>query len=160
MTNPPFQGGCQCGNVRFELSVEPICVYICHCTQCQQQSASAFGISVKVLTEGLHIRSGNLKTFNFKSDTGRQKIGSFCLKCGTRISNRYEDAPEFTTLKGGTFDDRAALKPVGHLWLKSAQPWMRELVSQDNETLQYKGQPENFEDISAHWKQWRRQVDR
>ena len=39
-------GGCQCGAVRYELSAEPLALYVCHCRECRRQSASAFGISV------------------------------------------------------------------------------------------------------------------
>ncbi len=38
-------GGCQCGQVRFEIHGEPVKVYACHCTICQKQSESAFGMA-------------------------------------------------------------------------------------------------------------------
>ena len=34
-------GGCQCGAVRYEIAQEPLAVYVCHCRECQKQSASA-----------------------------------------------------------------------------------------------------------------------
>jgi hypothetical protein len=38
---------CQCGLIRFTTpSATPLAVYICHCTECRTQSASAFGTSV------------------------------------------------------------------------------------------------------------------
>ena len=38
-------GGCQCGAVRYEVTGPPIKLYVCHCTECQRQSGSAFGMS-------------------------------------------------------------------------------------------------------------------
>ena len=42
------EGGCQCGAVRYQLSAEPVALYVCHCRECRRQSASAFGISVRI----------------------------------------------------------------------------------------------------------------
>ena len=39
-------GGCQCGAIRYEIEGEPLKVYACHCTICQRQSGSAFGMAV------------------------------------------------------------------------------------------------------------------
>ena len=42
------KGGCQCGAIRYESEGRPIALYICHCRECQKQSASTFGISLDV----------------------------------------------------------------------------------------------------------------
>ena len=40
---------CQCASVAFTCPTpEPLSIHICHCTQCQRQSSSAFGISCMV----------------------------------------------------------------------------------------------------------------
>ena len=44
-----YSGSCQCGAVRYQLSGEPKLVSICHCTDCQTNSASAFGVVVRAL---------------------------------------------------------------------------------------------------------------
>jgi hypothetical protein len=36
----PYNGGCQCGSVRYVLTTEPIRVAACHCKECQRQSGS------------------------------------------------------------------------------------------------------------------------
>ena len=41
-------GGCQCGAVRYAIGGAPLALYVCHCRECQKQSASAFGISLEV----------------------------------------------------------------------------------------------------------------
>src|ERR1700730_909187 len=45
-------GGCQCGQVRYESSGESVALYVCHCRECQKQSASAFGMSLEVPRTG------------------------------------------------------------------------------------------------------------
>jgi hypothetical protein len=34
--------------VRYRITGEPIALYVCHCRECQKQSASAFGLSLEV----------------------------------------------------------------------------------------------------------------
>ena len=58
----PYTGGCQCGNIRYTLNDEPLRLYACHCTVCQQRSGSAFGMSMVVDREIVEIK-GELKSF-------------------------------------------------------------------------------------------------
>lgn len=51
-------GGCQCGAIRYELSQGPLQLYVCHCTECRKQSASAFGVSFIVPQAALHLTQG------------------------------------------------------------------------------------------------------
>ena len=38
----PFQGGCRCGAIRYEVSSEPLAVMNCHCRDCQYTSGGGF----------------------------------------------------------------------------------------------------------------------
>ena len=78
-------GGCQCGAVRYEVSAEPLEVYVCHCRECRRQSASAFGISVIVPAEAFMLTQGNLRSWSRPTDSGRVLECMFCADCGTRI---------------------------------------------------------------------------
>ena len=41
----PLTGGCQCGGVRYEIkAAAKLSLYVCHCTECQRQSGSAFSL--------------------------------------------------------------------------------------------------------------------
>ena len=81
----PYTGGCLCGTIRYEFNAEPATVYTCHCTECQKVSASAFGISVRVMAEDFQITKGEPATFDTIADSGRVKTGLFCATCGTRF---------------------------------------------------------------------------
>jgi len=35
----PYTGGCQCGQIRYEIRAEPLTLYACHCKECQKQSS-------------------------------------------------------------------------------------------------------------------------
>jgi hypothetical protein len=43
-----MQGGCACGNVRYQLQLPPLLVHCCHCTACQRQTGSAFATNAIV----------------------------------------------------------------------------------------------------------------
>lgn len=134
----PLRGGCQCGEIRYEITKQPLTLYCCHCTTCQQQSSSAFGLSMLVERDGFRFLKGSVSAFSIPTDSQSKKLGLFCDKCGTRIANDTEGRPALS-LKAGSLDDRARLRPVGHIWVKSAQDWM----AFEDDTLIYEGPPDD-----------------
>ena len=119
----PLRGGCQCGAVRYEITKRPMTLYACHCTACQQQSASAFGLSMLVPREGFRFLKGGVTAFEIPTKGKQKKVGMFCGQCGTRIAHDTEGKPALS-VKAGTLDARASLRPAGHIWTKSAQDWV------------------------------------
>lgn len=134
----PLRGGCQCGEIRFEITKQPLTLYACHCTTCQQQSSSAFGLSMLVERDGFRIFKGEPAHFDIPTESKSHKLGLFCGKCGVRIANDTEGRPALS-VKAGCLDDRARLRPVGHIWVKSAQDWM----IFDENALIYEGAPDD-----------------
>ena len=116
-------GGCQCGEVRYRLEGEPIGLAVCHCTECQRQSGSAFGMSLVVPRDSFRLVSGELKTFTVLCDSGRKKNCAFCPSCGTRIYHRAIDP--VLSVKPGTPDDTSWLSLGTHYWTKRKQHWLR-----------------------------------
>jgi len=114
-------GGCQCGTVRYRLDGETLGLAVCHCTECQRQSGSAFGMSLAVPRDSFRLLSGELQTFTVTCDSGRTKSCAFCPSCGTRIHHRVIEG--LLSIKPGTLDDTSWLSPAAHYWTKSKQPW-------------------------------------
>ncbi len=115
-------GGCQCGAVRYRILGESLRITVCHCTECQRQSGSAFGMSLAVPETCFELVSGVLKTFTVTCDSGRLKTCSFCSDCGVRI---YHQGPDRElSIKAGTLDDRIALQPEAHYWTSRKQAWV------------------------------------
>ena len=79
------RGGCQCGKIRYEIKAEPLSLYVCHCTECQKQSASAFGMSMPVPRNALVILEGKPKQWSRVSSSDREVACFFCGDCGTRL---------------------------------------------------------------------------
>lgn len=137
----PYAGGCQCGQIRYEIWAEPLTLYACHCRECQKQSASAFGMSMPVPRASIVILQGQPKEWKRVSDSGREVSCLFCGECGTRLFHNPARNPAITNVKPGTLDDTRWLKPAGNLWTRSGQKW----VVLNEQMLNYEGQPADFD---------------
>ncbi|HEY6992281.1 MAG TPA: GFA family protein [Xanthobacteraceae bacterium] len=141
----PLTGGCQCGRVRYEIRAKPLSVYACHCTECQRQSGSAFALSLPVPRDAVAVVSGTPATWRRVLEGGRVIACFFCADCGTRLFHNPERNPQASIVKPGTLDDTTWLAPVGHIWTRSAQPW----VPQD--TVNYEAQPPDLTRLIEAW---------
>lgn len=144
----PYTGGCQCGQIRYEIRGEPLTLYCCHCTECQRQSSSAFGMSMPVRTEDLVILQGETKEWRRRSESGREVLCRFCPECGTRLFHNPTRNTKVTNVKPGTLDDTKWLRPIGNLWTRSAQPWV--VLGEDR--LSYERQPQDFTELFTRWR--------
>ena len=115
-------GGCQCGAARYELRGAPLEIYVCHCTECRRQSASAFGISVIVRAEDLRLVGGETRVWARPSALGGHLDCHFCPACGTRLWHIGSRDPERVSLKGGSLDAPPDLSAAMHIWTKSKMP--------------------------------------
>lgn len=110
-------GGCQCGAVRYRLDGAVLKTYICHCRECQKQSASAFGISVRVHGADIVITQGQVKTWQRPTDSGRVLACHFCPDCGSRLFHGDLVGDEPVSIKGGSLDVMPDLSGVDHIWI-------------------------------------------
>lgn len=121
-----IDGGCHCGNVKFEAEADPEKVAICHCTDCQTLSGTAFRTVVMVPDEDFTLLSGELKTYvKTTADSGNPRAQVFCPECGTQIyANSVGDGPKVLGLRVGTIRQRDDLPPKRQVWTRSAQHWL------------------------------------
>jgi len=145
------EGGCQCGAVRYVLTERPQTVYCCHCTECQKQASSAFGMSVRVRRAALGVQGETAKFGKVSGD--KRTVCEFCPSCGSRLFHNRPAYEDMLNVKGGTFDRTDWLKPAGHIWLRSKQAWL--LIPEGG--LRYPGQPDSFDAlVAAYGAQWGR----
>ena len=143
-----YSGQCQCGNIRYQINGKPLTFYACHCRDCQQQSASAFGLSMWVAFEDFELLSGKLKNWSTTADDGSAKNCAFCPECGTRIYHAGDDPGEEISLKAGSLDNISQFNPVAHIWTKRAHRW---LDLENRDTLNYPGQPDDYKLMVKAW---------
>ena len=122
LPKPPFTGGCQCGACRYEVTGAPLRIYVCHCTECRAQSASAFGISLIVGAEDFHLTSGAPRVWARPTASGGRLACSFCPDCGTRLFHRSSSEAANLSVKGGSLDGPPDLSDAYHIWTASKLP--------------------------------------
>jgi hypothetical protein len=115
-------GSCHCGAVRYTLAGPTQALFVCHCTECRHQSASAFGISVIVAQAALSVERGETRTWSRKADSGNTVDCTFCARCGTRLWHARRGATGTLSVKGGTLDDPVDLTRAVHIWTASKLP--------------------------------------
>jgi hypothetical protein len=123
-----IDGGCHCGRLAYEAEIDPEKVALCHCSDCQTLSGSAFTAFVPVPREALRLR-GEPKIYVKTAESGNRRAQAFCPQCGTRIYAAPEKDPPVFNLRLGTVRQRAELAPKMQLWCRSALPWVMDLAS-------------------------------
>lgn len=120
-------GRCLCGFLTYEAKVDPESVRLCHCTDCQTVSGSAFRVTVLVIS-GFRFVSGEPKSYVKIADSGRRRVLAFCPECGTSVYSKPPDgeAGHFG-LRVGSLRQRDALTPRAQYWCSSAQNWVDDL---------------------------------
>jgi hypothetical protein len=132
-------GACHCGDITYSAEIDPEKVIICHCTDCQVLSSSAFRMIVLAEKGTFRLQSGTPAVYTKTADSGRRRAQAFCPRCGTQMfSTPAVDKPEHFGLRVGSIRQRAQLRPSRQLWCKSAFAWLDEIASipqSDSQTL-------------------------
>jgi hypothetical protein len=120
-------GQCHCGRIAFEAEVDPDAVGICHCSDCQALTGSAYRVVVPAPAAMFKLLRGEPKHYVKTADSGNKRIHAFCPDCGSPI---YAAAPQNTpsySLRIGSIRQRAQLRPSRQIWCRSALPWAMDL---------------------------------
>ncbi|MBI3782802.1 MAG: GFA family protein [Deltaproteobacteria bacterium] len=149
MARLPFEGGCQCGALRYRVTQAPIMVYNCHCTNCQRIGGGAFSTPATILEASFAFVSGTPQTIQWAADSGTTRFGWFCRVCGCRIVHGQQPSNGILSLRTGTLDDRSWVQPVGDIWTRSAQPW----VTIPPERQRFERQPTDYAPLVAAFRQ-------
>jgi hypothetical protein len=121
-------GGCHCGRITFEAEVDPAKVLICHCTDCQSLSGSAFRTVVRVPAAAFRLLSGEPRIYVKQAESGTRLAQAFCGDCGSPIYGSHTgDDPKFYGIRVGTLRQRGELPPKLQIWCRSAHRWVGHL---------------------------------
>lgn len=123
-----IDGQCHCGQVRYTATVDPHNASVCHCTDCQRISGSAFRTTIRLPNSDLHM-TGETKIYKKIAASGTERALVFCPTCGTQMLGMPAgDGPKRISLRLGTSNQRAQLPPQRQIWCSSAMPWVEGLA--------------------------------
>lgn len=123
-----IDGACHCGNITYSAEIDPETVGLCHCTDCQTLSGTAFRTSVRATREAFQLK-GQPKIYVKTAESGARRAQAFCPECGTPIYSSAANDPQVFNIRVGTARQRSELKPKTQGWYRSAQDWITDLRS-------------------------------
>lgn len=124
-----IQGGCHCGYITYEAEIDPNNVSICHCTDCQTLSGSAYRTNVRTPKDAFKLLTGQPKVYIKIAESGNKRAQGFCPECGSPIYATSATDPQVYGLRVGTIRQRAELVPKTQGWSRSALGWVTDLSS-------------------------------
>ena len=124
-----IEGGCHCGYITYEAEVDPSTLRVCHCTDCQTLSGTAFRTNVSTFKAGFKLLTGQPKIYVKTAESGNKRAQGFCPQCGTHIYAASVNDPQVYGIRVGTTRQRAELRPKTQIWYRSALDWVTNLGS-------------------------------
>ena len=115
-----MSGGCACGRIRFDATVDSDDAYLCHCRMCQRSSGNVSLAMVGV--EQAAVRWSTEPDWYRSSPIAQRP---FCSRCGTSLGFRYDEGTTRMDLTVASFDDPSRFRPTSHFGAESInEPWL------------------------------------
>ena len=124
-------GACACGAITIEAEADPEKTQVCHCSDCQTATGTAFRVSLPVPGATLKV-NGNPKTYiKTTAESGRPRVQAFCGQCGSPLysTSPGEGVQDAYVLRVGILRQRDQLTPRRQIWWRSARPWVTQLAA-------------------------------
>lgn len=120
-----IDGQCHCGYVSYQAEVNPAQVVICHCTDCQALTGSAFRVTVLTSVDNIRLGTNRPKLYTKTGDNGRKRLQYFCPECGSPMFTAGEgDEANTWGIRWGSIRQRRELAPTRQIWCRSAAMWI------------------------------------
>ncbi len=116
-----MKGGCHCGHIRYEISGDPFDADFCHCRDCQVTTGAPVSAWMDYLKGQIQWTAAE-PTEYASSETIRR---GFCPKCGSSLSYRSTQNPDYLTLSIASLDDPNLCKPNYHIHTDSQLSWLK-----------------------------------
>ncbi|MGN1288550.1 MAG: GFA family protein, partial [Bradyrhizobium sp.] len=114
-------GGCHCGEIRYEVTGEPVVHALCHCSDCRRHAGAPMVGLVMVAEDALKVTKGEPRIYR-SSEHGRRH---FCANCGSGLFYTNGNMlPGFIDIQSGTYDDPGALPATMHIQVAERLRWM------------------------------------
>jgi hypothetical protein len=121
-----ISGACHCGAITIEGEADPERVSVCHCTDCQARTGSAFGVSVPVAGNTLKMTGKPTTYVKTTAESGNPRLQAFCPTCGSSIysTSPGEGQQASYMVRVGILRESNQLTPKRQNWFRSARTWV------------------------------------
>jgi hypothetical protein len=125
-----IDGACHCGYITIEGEADPEKTTICHCSDCQTGTGSAFRVSVPVAGTSFRMSGQPTSYLKTTAESGNPRAQAFCPRCGTPIysTSPGEGQQASYMVRVGILRQRNEFVPKRQIWFRSAQPWVNEIA--------------------------------
>ena len=114
-----MSGGCACGRVRFNASIDDDDAYLCHCRMCQR-SSGAISLAFKNLRKAAVSWQSEPDWYQSSPIASRP----YCRECGTSLGFAYPDSANMD-LTVASFDEPGRFRPKFHFGIEGAhRAWL------------------------------------
>ncbi|MEA2984496.1 MAG: hypothetical protein QOD94_750 [Alphaproteobacteria bacterium] len=124
-----IDGKCLCGAITIEAEADPEKTTVCHCTDCQSGTGSAFRVSVPVPGESFKMTGKPAIYVRTTAESGNPRAQAFCPTCGSPLyaTSPGEGPQAIYMLRVGILRQRDQFVPKRQIWFRSARPWTTQL---------------------------------
>ena len=121
-----IDGACSCGSIRIEGEADPDTVSVCHCTDCQTASGSAFRVSMPVKGDVFKVSGKPTIYIKTTAESGNPRAQAFCPTCGAALYSTTpgEGQQAMYIVRVGILRQRDQLTPKRQIWWRSARDWV------------------------------------
>ena len=120
MTSKTLQGGCFCGEIRYEVLGPEKFACFCHCESCQRAAGAPVVTWSTYARETFHVSSGEIHWHESSPGVTR----GICENCGTSLTYENAKRPGEIDLTVNSLDDPSAPTLKAHIWTEDKQPWL------------------------------------
>ena len=124
-----IDGACHCGAIKIEGEADPEKTTVCHCTDCQSGTGSAFRVSIPVPGATFKMSGQPAIYVRTTAESGNPRAQAFCPTCGSPLyaTSPGEGQQAVYMVRVGILRQRDQLVPKRQIWFRSARPWTTQL---------------------------------
>ncbi len=122
MNNAIITGSCQCGQVSYEISGEPMFSAHCCCSDCKKASGADHITAAFFKSDQVAIK-GNVSDYATTGDSGNTNTRQFCANCGSRMFSLNSGREGVIGVQVGTMNNPKGIAPRAVVYAKGKNDW-------------------------------------
>lgn len=117
-----LEGGCHCGEIRYQVLGDAITHALCHCTDCRRCSGAPMVGWTMYPASAVKVTKGKAKIYTSSKNARRH----FCDNCGTGLFYVNEVIlPGIIDIQSATYDNPEAVPAKAHIQVAERIGWMK-----------------------------------